>query len=380
VSHFRILSVPFLFIATIFMLSGKQAHAGVVSKTKVYTNVTVVPNVLYRIATNNLGTQDSLKMDIYSPTGAPDTARPCAVLIHGGSFLTGTKADTIMMTFCNELALRGYIAVSINYRLGVQISLTDIAASQKQFNRAVYRAVQDSKAAIRFLKANATQYHIDTSLIFCGGYSAGAVTTVHSAYMNQTEAVTKIDTTGLGLLDEGENLTQSSSFKAAINYCGAIGDTNWLQTGDIPIISFHGTADTVVPYTMGNAFKLPLFPFIFGSGTINRIHKPLGVKDSLYTAEGEGHGLSLLTIAMSIIKVSEFLYGIVDPSNTSSVQKPQQLTKQDHLSVFSQRSAMMVGLDGRVVTSKVNKSVPGMYVQNKTAGTDKKSGVVLKLK
>lgn len=379
-NQIRILSVSFLCILSVFMLSGRQADAGIVSKNKMYTNVTVVHDVLYRIATNNLGAQDSLKMDIYSPTGAPDTARPCVVLIHGGSFLTGTKADSIMMTFCTELALRGYVTVSINYRLGVQISLTDIAGSQKQFNRAVYRAVQDSKAAIRFLRVNASQYHIDTSLIFCGGYSAGAVTTVHSAYMNQTEAVSKIDTTGLGLLDEGENLTQSSSFKAAINYCGAIGDTNWLQTGDIPIISFHGTADTVVPYTMGNAFKLPLFPFIFGSGTINRIHKPLGVKDSLYTTEGEGHGLSLQTFAMSILKVSEFLYSIVDPSNATSIQRPQLLTQHDHIPVLSQRAAVTVGLDGRVVNTKVNQTVPGMYVQNKIAGTDKKSGVVLKLK
>jgi predicted esterase len=380
VYRLRILSVPILCILSVFILSGKKADAGVVSKNKVYTNVTIVSDVLYRIATNYLGTQDSLKMDIYSPTGAPDTVRPCAVLIHGGSFLTGTKADTIMMTFCNELALRGYVAVSINYRLGVQISLTDIAGSQKQFNRAVYRAVQDSKAAIRFLKANASQYHIDTSLIFCGGYSAGAVTTVHSAYMNQNEAVTKIDTTGLGLLDEGESLTHSSSFKAVINYCGAIGDTNWLQTGDIPIISFHGTADTVVPYTMGNAFKLPLFPFIFGSGTINRIHKPLGVKDSLYTAEGEGHGLSLPTIAMSIIKVSEFLYTVIDPSNTSSVRRPQQFAKQEQLPVSSQRAAVMVGLDGRVISAKVNHTVPGMYVQNNMVESNSKSGAILKLK
>ncbi len=379
-NQIRMLSVSFLCILTVFILSGKSADAGVVSKNKMYTNVTIVPDVLYRVASNYQGTLDSLKMDIYSPAGAPDTARPCAVLIHGGSFLTGTKADTMMMTFCSELALRGYIAVSINYRLGVAISLTDLAGSQKEFNRAVYRAVQDSKAAIRFLKANATQYHIDTSMMFCGGYSAGAVTTVHSAYMDQTEAVTKIDTTGLGLLDEGENLTQSSSFKAAINYCGAIGDTNWLQTGDIPIISFHGTADTVVPYTEGNAFKLPLFPYIYGSGTINRIHKPLDIKDSLYTAEGEGHGLSLTTIAMSIIKVSEFLYSIVDPSDTSPIRRPQQIAKQGQFSVMSQNAAVMVGLDGRVVSVKAKQTVPGLYIQSKAVGTDKSSGVILKLK
>jgi carboxylesterase type B len=67
--------------------------------------------------------------------------------------MTGTKADDLMVTVSTELALRGYIAVSIDYRLGVNI--TDLAGLNKYFNQAVYRATQDSKAALRFLRANA---------------------------------------------------------------------------------------------------------------------------------------------------------------------------------------------------------------------------------
>jgi predicted esterase len=349
-----------------------NSNAAVVSKDKIYTNVTVTPEVVYRLAANYTGSIDSLKMDLYRPVDATDTLvrRPCVVLIHGGSFISGTKNDTLMMTYGKELASRGYIAVSINYRLGVPIVLTDPVASQKEFNKAVYRATQDSKAAVRFLRANAETYHIDTSMIICGGYSAGAVTTIHHAYMSQTEAVSKIDTTGLGLLEEGANLDQSSMVKAAINYCGAIGDTNWLQSGDIPIISFHGTADTVVPYTMGNAFKLPLFPYIYGSATINRIHLQLGVKDSLYTAPNEGHALSLITLALSISKVSTFLYDIVNPSNVS-IQKPHSNIQKTSYRV-EQNRIVIVGLDGRVVGSALKGTLPGVYISRSVLGIGNK--------
>jgi acetyl esterase/lipase len=364
-------------LLSVSLFSGNNIRASVVSKEKIYTNTTVTQDILYRLATNYLGTTDSLKLDIYAPTGAPDTSRPCVVLIHGGSFITGTKSDTLMSTFCSELALRGYIAVSLDYRLGVNI--TDITGILKNFNQAVYRATQDSKAALRFLRANASQYHIDTSNIFCGGYSAGAVTTVHHAYMSQSEAVTIIDTTGLGLLENGENLDQSSSFKAAINYCGAIGDTNWLQANDIPIISFHGTADTVVPYTMGYAFKLPLFPFIFGSGTINRLHQQLGVKDSLYTAPDEGHSLSLTTIVMSILKVSDFLYGLVDPSNTS-IRNARPAIVNGHLLTQSAKTSSLFGLDGRLHSSRATHIVPGAYVRNNVKSSRDRKQLIVKTK
>jgi predicted esterase len=278
--------------------------AEVVSKEKMYTNVTVTRDIFYRSAVNHKGTADSLKLDLYAPEGAPDTLRPCVALLHGGSFMTGTKADDLMVTVSTELALRGYIAVSIDYRLGVNI--TDLAGLNKYFNQAVYRATQDSKAALRFLRANAAQYRIDTANIFCGGYSAGAITSLHHAYMNQEEAAARIDTASLGLLESGDNIDKSSSFKAVVNYCGAIGDTNWLATDDIPIISFHGTADTIVPYTEGNVFKLPVTPYVFGSGTINRIHLQLGTEDSLYTAPGEQHTLSPATLAMSIPRSLSF--------------------------------------------------------------------------
>lgn len=357
-------------------IGAHTVSAEVVSKEKVYTNVTVTRDIFYRSAINYQGTADSLKLDLYAPEGAPDTLRPCVVLLHGGSFMTGTKTDTLMTTFSSELALRGYIAVSIEYRLGVNLlNITKIAGS---FNQALYRATQDSKAAIRFLRANAAQYRIDTSKIFCGGYSAGAVTSIHHAYMNQAEAAAKIDTAGLGLLESGEDLDKPSSFKAVVNYCGAIGDTNWLDSNDIPIISFHGTADTIVPYTAGNAFKLPVFPYLFGSGTINRIHLQLGIEDSLYTAPGEQHALSLATIVMSLLKVSEFLYNHVNPSNTSIRNRETIVFNKRSLMIPSKTS--LFSLNGRQLSSGTTRMIPGVYIKDDVKNSISNKQLIVKIK
>ncbi|MBN1603814.1 MAG: alpha/beta hydrolase [Chitinispirillaceae bacterium] len=369
----RAITVSLLGIA---YFGAHTVSAEVVSKEKMYTNVTVTRDIFYRSAINYQGTTDSLKLDLYAPEGAPDTLRPCVLLLHGGSFITGTKTDTLMTTFSSELALRGYIAVSIDYRLGVNI--LDIAGLENDFNRALYRATQDSKAALRFLRANASQYRIDTANIFCGGYSAGAITSAHHAYMNQAEAATKIDTAGLGLLESGEDLDNPSSFKAVVNYCGAIGDTNWLDSKDIPIISFHGTADTIVPYTEGNAFKLPVFPYLFGSGTINRIHLQLGIEDSLYTAPGEQHALSLATIAMSILKVSEFLYNHVNPSNTSIRNREPIVFNKRSLMIPSKAS--LFSLNGRQLSSGTTRILPGIYIKDDVKNSVSNKKLIVKVK
>ena len=77
----------------------------------------------------------TLLMDIYQPYNDPMAARPFMVLVHGGSFLQGNKSD--LEETCRAFARKGYVAVSIQYRLGYT-SLTAAGAVQT-----VIRATQD---------------------------------------------------------------------------------------------------------------------------------------------------------------------------------------------------------------------------------------------
>jgi len=82
---------------------------------------------------------------------------PAVILVHGGAWITGNHA--MENPFAMELARRGYVAATIEYRLS---------------NEAKYPAqIHDLKASVRWLRANAARYHIDPNRIAAVGASAG---------------------------------------------------------------------------------------------------------------------------------------------------------------------------------------------------------------
>lgn len=83
--------------------------------------------------------------------------RPAVLLIHGGGWRSGDRSQEIPMA--QRLAAAGYVAVTAEYRL----------STEAQYPAAVH----DLKAAIRWLRANARQYAIDTNRIATLGFSAG---------------------------------------------------------------------------------------------------------------------------------------------------------------------------------------------------------------
>ena len=124
------------------------------------------------------------RMDIYTATGDTVSDRPVIFYLHGGSFYSGDKSMTDCVDFCNAFAKRGYVAVSLNYRLANII--TFLSSNNEQY-KAVLKAVADLKAGIRFMRkdyANSDTYAIDPNTIFIGGYSAGAVAALHSAFID----------------------------------------------------------------------------------------------------------------------------------------------------------------------------------------------------
>ena len=98
----------------------------------------------------------SLLLDIYIPKYTP-ILKPAILLIFGGGWRSGDKSQNEAMA--TELANRGYVAVSAEYRL----------SGEAQYPAAVY----DLKAAIKWMKFNSKKYGIDTNKITALGVSAG---------------------------------------------------------------------------------------------------------------------------------------------------------------------------------------------------------------
>lgn len=133
-----------------------------------------------------------LCMDIYEPEDHSDAMRPLMVLIHGGAFYNGDKQDETYLKWCRHYASLGYVAVSVNYRMG-------FLPYKNAIDCAGYRATQDVNAAIRYLMHHADTYRINPDWIFTWGTSAGAITALNVAFMkdqNRPASVTKEGTIG----------------------------------------------------------------------------------------------------------------------------------------------------------------------------------------
>jgi hypothetical protein len=258
---------------------------------EIFSAVDTTNNVVYGSNLNYQGATTALTMDIYQPSGDTAQFRPLIVWVHGGSFVGGSKNDNDVTGLCQHFARRGYVCASINYRLGITFPY-----NQANATNAVFRAVQDMKAAVRFFRQDAATtntYKIDPDMIFGGGSSAGAFTALHLAYLDQpSELPATIDTVALGGLEGNSgNPGYSSTIRAVLNLCGAMGDTAWMVNGDVPVCSMHGTQDAVVPYSSQMLYLLQIFPIMVvdGSYSVNEHALLTGVNQSMYTYYGADH-------------------------------------------------------------------------------------------
>jgi len=189
----------------------------------------------------------------------------------------------------------GYVVASINYRLGLPITL-DLETPATE---AVVRGYHDAKAAVRFFRKDIAEsgntYNINTDEIYMTGVSAGGFVALHVAYMDElSEMPAVIDQTlpglGGGLEGTSGNDGYSSDVKGIVNIAGAIGDTTWIQPNDEPILSFHGTGDTVVPF---DSDMLQIFGFdvleVDGSSSVHERANNVGLFNCFEVYEGQGH-------------------------------------------------------------------------------------------
>ena len=265
---------------------------------EVFENVTITEDVVYGNAPDlpfiflfEWNTYDlDLDMDIYEPEGDTETQRPVIIFIHAGAFFSGHNELDDVVALSIAAAKRGYVAVSINYRLGLNI------LSTYSGERAVYRGVQDASAAVRYLKEFSGEYSIDANNIFVWGTSAGSFIGLHLAYSEDDERPESTYGGGgdpdLGCIDcEGNSYDHESRPKALVSCWGAIGDLDWIDPeNDVPSILFHGTADPFVPYNSGFPFTFNiLLPIVYGSNLIQGRLSELGIENEFHGEEGQLH-------------------------------------------------------------------------------------------
>lgn len=235
----------------------------------------------------------NLLMDVYIPKADTLKKHPLVMLIHGGAFYVGRKDDLSIQTWCSHYASLGYVAVSLDYRMGFR-------PSKRSIERAGYAAIQDAHAAMRYLVENQSVFGIDTSMMFVGGTSAGAITALHLAFMtNATRPATSYETDDMGNIENSGNIIDNTfTIKGVADMWGAVYDIKMIDSKKIPVVAFHGDQDDVVPYGYDYPFtdinlgplRQQLFGKMYGSSIIIKRLLKNGVnKSKMYTLENRYH-------------------------------------------------------------------------------------------
>lgn len=254
-------------------------------------------DITYGSNINLFGLNQSLEMDIYQPQGDTAALRPLIVWEHGGSFVAGSKDGVDLVALMEPLTRMGYVNASVEYRLGIE-GIPIPGPDMQTGSEAVLRAVADFKAAVRWWYKSAREgnpYRIDTNRIFAGGVSAGGVAAAHLAYVDKvSEIPAAIDTTKPGLGGGVEGLSGNPGYPSriagVINICGMLADTIYMEPGDVPIVSLHGTEDDVVPYGYDEiVVGIWTIMFVHGSASMHTRAANLGMEHCFYPHPGAGH-------------------------------------------------------------------------------------------
>lgn len=279
-------------VGMVLLLAGCDLHllrpdgpAPLRYRDEVFTGVTRTNDVAYGNAVDQNGVPTTLRLDVYEPTNDPVEARPAIVWVHGGGFSGGTKTSPELVEQANLFARKGYVNVSITYRLwpGGCFPIT------AQCVQAIVDAKHDAQAAVRFLRANADTYGVDPDRIAIAGTSAGAITALNVGY---------------GPEDVGNsgNPGFPSTVRGAVSLSGAAIVTG-PNAGEAKALLFHGTADPLVSYQ-------------WAVDTVDKA-EAADLDVFLTTWEGEGHVPYVAHRAEIHDQTTNFLYWTLDVAHAA---------------------------------------------------------------
>lgn len=244
--------------------------------------VTIQADIAYRP-----GDSKAWRLDLVMPSEPGDEPRPGLVFVHGGGWRNGDKRAGVFLQGALEWAQRGYVCITVNYRL---------------VDEAPFPAcVEDVKCAVRWFRAHAEQFHLDPHRIGGYGNSAGAhlvamlglvgpdaglegdgpwqdqssllqavcASAPPTDFLLWSEGLSRFGAKGSLLFGPRETLRERAQKASPISYVAAHAP---------PFLLVHGTADRTVDVAHSDRFVEAL--------------KKAGAKDVTYLrVEGAGHGV-----------------------------------------------------------------------------------------
>jgi len=208
--------------------------------------------------------EDSLSLEVYLPQDK-DESRPAMIFFFGGGWNGGSTDQ--FRPHAEYFAQKGMVSVLADYRVH----------SRHQTNP--FEALEDAKAALRYLKINAEKWGIDSSRIVAAGGSAGGHLAAATALTKDFDAAHKINPKPAALvlfnpvIDNGPG---GYGHERIGNRYKEFSPLHNIEEGAPPTLFFLGTEDRLIPVITAQYYQM--------------VMEKVGSYCELILYEGEGHG------------------------------------------------------------------------------------------
>ena len=192
----------------------------------------------------------SLKADLFYLAGDGDgKTHPAIAFFHGGGWSSGSPSE--FHEACVRYARKGFISFSFHYRLSMKedgsVPHPDITPVE---------CVKDARSAMRWIRENAIEFHINPQKIVACGQSAGGQLALSTALIEDVnEATDNLDVSPVPNALVLYSATANTMEAWADRLLGERREEIWsispyhnLKSGLPPTIAFHGEEDGMVPF------------------------------------------------------------------------------------------------------------------------------------
>lgn len=214
----------------------------------------------------------------YPPSFDSTQTYPAIVFFFGGGWISGDRAH--FSHHADYFAERGLVTFLADYR------------TESKHKTSPFEALEDANSAMRFIRKNADQFHIDPRQIIASGGSAGghlaAATAITSGYNSSQDDlnISPIPNALVLFNPVIDNGPGGYGYERIGDEYKDFSPLHTIKQGAPPTAIFLGTKDNLIPVETMSYYQ--------------KVMEKVGSRCELYLYEGEGHGFSIIPILNTI--------------------------------------------------------------------------------